>query len=111
MAVPHAVCVVLTTVDSEAAAERLARNWVESRRAACVSIVPAVQSVYRWKGEVQSEREWLLLVKTAVADGVACAELLEGFAADHPYDEPELVVVEVAAGAEGYLGWVRGQVE
>ncbi|MBM4243070.1 MAG: divalent-cation tolerance protein CutA [Deltaproteobacteria bacterium] len=99
------VLVVLTTVGSEDAAVSLARALVERRLVACVNVVPAVRSIYRWQGAVQDDRELLLLAKTTAArlDDVtaALAEL-------HPYEVPEIVALEAAAVSATYAAWLRG---
>ena len=105
------VRVVLSTVAGEAAARSLARLWVESGRAACVSIVPGVRSVYRWQGKVQEDDELLLVVKTAFADAEAGQLLLASLAEDHPYEEPEFLVLDPSQGAPGYLAWVLQAVQ
>ncbi len=94
-----------TTVDSEAAAQRLARGLVESELAACVQIDAGVESVYRWKGNIESEREWRLMVKFAAARS---GELLAYLEANHPYDVPEWVTVRAEAVAPAYLKWALG---
>ncbi|MBI2821160.1 MAG: divalent-cation tolerance protein CutA [Acidobacteria bacterium] len=97
--------VVITTINSEEEANHLARTLVESRLAACVSIIPNVTSVYNWKGELQRDREWLLLVKTR-SDRTAA--LQEHFARHHPYEVPEFVVLPVREGSQAYLEWMAG---
>jgi periplasmic divalent cation tolerance protein len=96
--------VVLTTAPNEDVALRLARRLVESRAAACVSVVPGVTSVYAWRGRVEEEREWLLVAKTT-AEGAARLERL--LAEEHPYDVPECVALEPVHVAPGYLEWLR----
>ena len=95
-----------TTVDSEAAARRLANGLVESGLAACVQIDAGVESVYWWEGKVQSEREWRLMVKFVEARSV---ELLAYIDANHPYDVPEWVVVRAEHVAPAYLKWALGE--
>lgn len=95
-----------TTVDSEAAAQRLANGLVESGFAACVQIDADVESVYRWQGEIQSEREWRLMVKFP-AD--RSTELFAYIEASHPYDVPEWVVVRAEQVAPAYLKWALGE--
>ena len=93
----------LTTAGSDADAERLARALVERRLAACVNVVPRVVSHYRWKGALQRDEERLLVVKTrAERVGALRAALVEL----HPYEVPELVVLQVAAGHAPYLAWL-----
>ena len=96
------VTLALTTVGSEEHAARIARHLVETRAAACVSIASPVRSIYSWKGEVQDEREWLLLIKTArPAD-----ELRDLLRAVHPYEVPELLAFPASFADEAYAKWV-----
>ena len=86
-----------------AQAEPLAVALVEARVAACVSIVPAIRSVYRWQGAVQRDDEALLLIKTAAARFEALkAEVLK----HHPYELPEIVAVNPVHGHAPYFDWV-----
>jgi len=97
------VCMLMTAVDSEAAAEALAQGLVEAQLAACVQVLP-VKSFYVWQGESRRDAEYLLLVKTRVA----LAPALETFIrAHHPYDVPELLQLPVNAGSAAYLQWLR----
>jgi periplasmic divalent cation tolerance protein len=96
--------VVLTTCAAEADAERLARALVEGRLAACVNVVPGVRSFYRWKGEVDSGVEFLLIVKTSRDLFPALRAEMEKL---HPYELPELLALPVVAGAENYLSWFQ----
>jgi len=84
-------------------AQRLAVTLVEARLAACVSVLPPMRSTYRWQGTVEQAEEVLLLAKTA-ADRVPA--LVERLQALHPYELPEIVAVESAAGLPAYLDWV-----
>lgn len=96
--------VVLTTVGDRATAEHLASGLVESRLAACVQCVAGVTSTYRWEGRVESAEECLLLVKTAADQGDAVTSWLR---ARHPYELPEILVVEAGGGLSEYLEWVH----
>lgn len=94
--------IVLTTVSQPADAERLARALVDERLAACVNVLPPMQSIYRWNGEVSRETEQQLVIKTAPAR----LEALEGrLRALHPYELPECVVLRGSASA-AYAAWV-----
>jgi periplasmic divalent cation tolerance protein len=97
-----------TTVASEAAAQCLAQSLVESGLSACVQIDAGVESVYRWEGAVQSQREWRLMVKFAATRS---AELLAYIEAQHPYDVPEWVVVRAEQVAPAYSKWALGESE
>lgn len=94
--------IVMTTVADAEQAGDLARSLVGARLAACVQVV-AINSVYRWDGDVVTEPEQLLVIKTTTARYPEIAALIE---AEHPYDEPELIRVDVAEGSAGYLGWI-----
>lgn len=99
------LCVAVTTVATLADAERLSQEFVASRLAACVSILPQVVSTYRWKERIETEREFLLWIKTA-SDRVAAlrARLLE----IHPYEVPELFLLRPEEVAPEYLRWAVG---
>jgi periplasmic divalent cation tolerance protein len=84
-------------------AAAIAEALVEGRVAACVNIVPAVRSVYRWQGAVQRDEEALLLIKTA-ADSFE--ELKRAVLAVHPYELPEVIALPVGHGHVPYLEWV-----
>jgi periplasmic divalent cation tolerance protein len=103
-----AVRMVLTTAGSREEAERLAKTLVEERLAGCVSLIPGVESVYRWKGEVESATETMLLIKTG-AEQVAALEAR--LLALHSYDTPEFLVLKVEAGSRAYLDWLAGSLK
>ena len=99
----HAVLLCLSTCPDEPSARRIADALVEEGLAACVNRVPGLESTYRWKGETCREPEQLLLIKTVRSKFEAMKQRLLAL---HPYELPELVAVEVAAGHAGYLEWV-----
>ena len=99
--------VVLTTVESKEASEKLAQQLVERRLAACVNIVGPIRSVYRWKQEIQQDQEFLLLIKTTAEHA---AQLRSGFAGLHPYELPECVELPIEGGSEEYLAWLAAEV-
>ena len=99
--------IVLTTAGTKEEAHKIARELVERRLAACVNIVPHVESVYRWHGKVEEANEWLLVIKTTAA---AFARVREAIRELHSYDLPECVCFAVEDGSAGYLKWVGEQV-
>lgn len=102
-ALPARFLTVLTTIDSEEKAERLARGAIEARVAACAQIGAPVTSVYRWENAVETAQEWQVLFKTA-ADRY---EALEAYLlATHDYDTPEIIATPLVRGAAGYLAWM-----
>lgn len=96
--------VVLATCGSAAEARRIARKLVEGKRAACVNILSApVGSIYRWRGKVESAREFLLVIKTKRKE---FAGLQRAILQLHSYEVPEVLALRVAAGSPGYLNWI-----
>ncbi len=102
---PNHFQLVLTTTDSEALAERIARELIERRLAACVNLVGPVQSVYRWEGKVVRSEERLLIVKTRVDRFQQVASAIREL---HTYDVPEVLALPLSAGDERYLSWLAG---
>ena len=94
---------VMTNLGDVASAQMLARALVEQRLAACVNILPAVQSIYRWNGAVEQAAEVTLVIKTTIA---RYAELEQAIRALHPYELPEVIAVPVSAGLPAYLEWI-----
>jgi periplasmic divalent cation tolerance protein len=100
--------VVLTTLPADADAAAFARHVVEERLAACVNLLPIMESVYRWEGRVQRESERQLVLKTS-RDRVAA--LWQRVRELHPYEVPEFVVLPIVDGNEAYLRWVGESTE
>lgn len=99
--------VVLCTCASLEEGRRVARDLVENKLAACVNLVSGVESLYRWRGAVETAAETLLIVKTTAARfGALRARILE----IHGYDVPEVVAVPIAEGSPAYLSWLTDQV-
>ena len=93
----------LCTCPDAATAARIAAALVEERLAACVNVLPGVESVYRWQGRVERASEVLLLIKsTRERLPALTARVVEL----HPYELPELVAVDIAGGLPGYLAWI-----
>ncbi len=95
--------VVLVNASTEEQARLIANALVRERLAACANIVSPISSVYRWKGEVQTETEHLMIIKTR-------ANLFEKVAARvkelHSYEVPEVIALPIVAGSRAYLDWV-----
>lgn len=98
---------VLTTCPDQATARAMALALVEARLAACVNIVPALTSIYRWKGEIEEGTELLLLVKTT---SERYREVEECIRSRHPYELAEIIATPLAAGLPAYLEWIAGSV-
>ncbi|WEN15172.1 divalent-cation tolerance protein CutA [Rhodanobacter sp. AS-Z3] len=105
---PAAVLLCYCSCPDEATARQLAETLVGERLAACVNQLPGVRSTYRWQGELTTDSEVLLLIKTTAARLPALrSRVLEL----HRYALPELIAVPVTCGHEAYLQWVRDGVE
>ena len=94
---------VLTTCGSLEEARSIALALVERQLAACVNIVPQIESVYRWQGEVETTTEWLLLIKTTAAAFSALSEALNEL---HSYEVPECIKIVIEDGSQEYLKWI-----
>jgi len=99
----HEYVLVLTTLPADADAQTFARSIVGARLAACVNLLPVMESIYRWEGNVESETERQVVIKTTRERVV---DLWERVRELHPYDVPEFVVVPIVDGNEAYLRWV-----
>lgn len=95
--------VLMTTCDSEQQATGLAKHLVEVRMAACVNILPKARSIYRWKDQVETADEWLLIIKSR-RDLIA--SLKAEIAKIHTYEVPELIAFPIIEGSEAYLNWL-----
>jgi periplasmic divalent cation tolerance protein len=99
---------VLTTAGSPEEGQKIARALVERRLAACVNIIPQIQSVYRWKEKVEEAEEWLLVIKTTAA---AFGRVRDAIAELHSYDLPECICLEIEDGSAEYFKWIAESVE
>ncbi len=95
--------IVLSTAGSEEEAKKIANHLVESRLAACVNIVPQIESVYRWEGKVESGREWLLIIKTSAELFPAVRDAIREL---HSYELPECIAINIEDGSSEYLDWL-----
>lgn len=99
--------VVLTTLGTGTDAVELARTLVEEGLAACVNVLPPMQSVYRWKGAVEVDTEQQVVIKTTLANVPALETRLGAL---HPYELPEFLVL-TAQGSAAYLQWIAESVK
>lgn len=96
--------VVLTTVPDAEAADKLARQLIERKVAACVNILPAARSIYHWQGNVEQSNEVPLLIKTTRSCYAELEALIVGV---HPYEVPEIIALPIVAGLPSYLNWLE----
>jgi periplasmic divalent cation tolerance protein len=96
--------IVLSTAGSEDEARKIAHRLVERQLAACVNIVPRIESIYRWQGRVESSQEWLLLIKTTAERFPAVRDAIREL---HSYELPECIALSVEDGSADYLRWIE----
>lgn len=99
-------CCVLTAVPTISKARQMAGLLISRRLAACVQIIPGIESHYCWKGKKETSREVLLIIKTRVP---LYKPLEKAILKHHPYEVPEIVCLAIGQGSKTYLDWVRGE--
>jgi periplasmic divalent cation tolerance protein len=102
-----ALHIVFCTFPDQETAQRIAQTLVEEGLAACVNVIPGVQSIYRWEGKIESAGEHLALMKTTEE---AYPRLEARLKELHPYEVPEIIALPVAAAAGRYGAWVEAAV-
>lgn len=95
--------VVFTTCGSQEEGRKIAHAVIERRLAACVNIVPHIESVYQWEGKIETASEWLLVIKTTAG---AVGSLRDVVHELHSYEVPEFLVLAVDDGSDAYLDWI-----
>lgn len=105
---PSQFMLVWSTCPDRPSADLLARHLVEQRLAACVTVLPAAASTYRWRGAVEHADEFVLMIKTRQALWVEVEAAVQAL---HPYEVPELIAVPLAAGSGPYLDWLEESTE
>ena len=99
--------IILTTASAVEEGQSIANTLVEKQLAACVNIIPKISSVYHWEGQIQSESEVLLLIKTTKD---LESEVYQEVQNLHSYDTPELITLPITNGSETYLDWMTNAV-
>ncbi len=103
MGIRVAVSIVLVTVPDRRTARRVANAVLEARLAACVQILPGLESHYLWKGRMEIGQEWLLILKTRRSRLTALQRTVRDI---HPYETPQFVAVDIDSGGADYLEWI-----
>ena len=96
--------IVFVTVPGAEDASRIGESLVSERLAACVNVIPGIESIYRWEGVVSRDAEWLLIIKTT---DERFEEMERRVKALHVYTTPEVIAFKISHGSEDYLKWLR----
>jgi periplasmic divalent cation tolerance protein len=100
--------VILVTCHNRVQARKIAEHLVEAKLAACVNVTSHVESIYRWKGKVHADREYLLVIKTRRGNFRAVKAAV---CALHSYENPEVIALPIVEGSPDYLQWIDESVE
>ncbi len=100
------VVVVYTTIDNMEDARRIATTLVEEQLVACTSIIPKIESIYRWKGKIENEEEVVIIAKTTDAN---VKKTIQKIKALHPYELPDIVVMPIIGGLKDYLDYIANE--
>ena len=95
--------IVITTTGTEDQANLLAQELVERRHSCCVNIIPVHRSIYRWQGEICTDSEFMLIIKSRAEEYEAIESSIKEL---HSYDLPEILCFNVSRGEEGFLQWI-----
>ena len=95
--------IVLTTLPADFESQTFGRTLVDERLAACVNLLPPMESVYRWEGQVEHDTERQVIIKTSRERVAALWERIREL---HPYETPEFVVLPIQDGSDAYLRWI-----
>jgi periplasmic divalent cation tolerance protein len=99
---------LFTTTEEKDDAERISREIVEKRLAACVQVVGPITSTYWWEEEIQKTEEWLCIMKTR---SDLYHELEKAIRSIHPYEVPEIVALPIVSGSQSYLDWLEQEIK
>lgn len=100
--------VVVTTVGDENEGNLIGRELVGRRQAACVNMISGVRSIYRWKGKICRDSEYLLIIKTMEAEFDAVSRTIQEL---HSYELPEILAFTIGRGDASFLDWVEGSLD
>lgn len=96
------ILLVFSTFPDVETAKRIARTLVEERLAACVNVLPQIESIYRWEGKVEQSAEAFCVMKTTIGRYQSLENRIKAL---HPYEVPEIVALNLATGLPSYLNW------
>ncbi len=100
--------VIFVTVSNSAEAENITKHLLKHKKAACVNVVPTINSSFWWKGKIDSEQESLLIIKTVAS---ALQEVITLVKEVHSYEVPEIIALPIIGGNDDYLRWISDEVK
>jgi periplasmic divalent cation tolerance protein len=103
MMIENSQCLVFSTCPTQECAQQIAQILVEQHLAAGVNLVPHIQSVYRWQGEIKNHEEVWLIIKTRTEHFTQIQAIFQTL---HPYQVPELILLPITHGLASYLAWI-----
>ena len=98
---------ILTTASTKIEADQIANKLVQEKLAACVNIITNIQSIYRWEGKINTDSEFLLIIKTMKS---AENKVIQCIKKHHSYDTPEIISFPITGGDKRYLNWIYDSV-
>jgi len=96
--------IFFATVPNQEEGEKIAKILVENKFAACVNIIPGIKSIYQWKGKIEQDNEFLLVIKSTEKKS---DRLIQKVLENHSYETPECIGVRIEKGSEKYLKWIH----
>ena len=95
---------IVTTISARSGAEKIAKSLISNKLAACVQIAGPVKSIYRWKGRIETAKEWVCIIKTK---SCLYEKVEAAIKKIHPYEVPEIIAMHIAAANKDYLKWIK----
>lgn len=102
------ISLIYTTINNEEDAKKIANYLIEEQIVACVNIIPNVQSIYRWKGKIEEEREFLLIAKTVDENIIKAINKIKKL---HNYEIPDIISIPINNGYSEYLDYIKRETE
>jgi periplasmic divalent cation tolerance protein len=100
--------VVYTTIDNEQDARKIANFLVNEQIVACVNIIPNIESIYRWKGKIEEEKEFILIAKTVDENVIKTIKRIKEL---HNYELPDIIAFKINDGYQDYLDYIKRETE
>jgi periplasmic divalent cation tolerance protein len=100
--------IIFTTIDNEQDARKIAHILVEEQMVACVNIIPNIESIYRWKGSIEEEKEFILIAKTVDENITKTIKRIKEF---HTYELPDIIAIPITDGLEEYIEYINRETE